>query len=73
MWQCEFEELLNQMATKVQAASTSGVRLLKKTTGVVNTLDHRLIINQNDFTDLIWYCYFRHSLKQLKYLFHISY
>ncbi|XP_029911523.1 breast carcinoma-amplified sequence 1 [Myripristis murdjan] len=28
------KELLNQMATKVQAASTSGVRLLKKTTGV---------------------------------------
>ena len=33
---CEFEVLLDHVTTKVQAASTSGVRLLRRTTGVVN-------------------------------------
>lgn len=34
---CEFEELLDHMTAKVQAASTSGVRLFRRTAGVVNT------------------------------------
>lgn len=34
---CEFEVLLDHMTAKVQAASTSGVQLLRRTTGVVNT------------------------------------
>lgn len=40
------------MTTKVQAASTSGVRLLRRTTGLVNTvklpLENSCIINQSD-------------------------
>lgn len=35
--ECEFEVLLDHMTAKVQAASTSGVRLLGRTTGAVNT------------------------------------